>query len=844
MRAAPGATVILRRVSESGWTPDGAPDTWPAGSRPSEPALPRIEDIPLVDRGYDPERVQHAFDAFYRHAAQLDASLRVLEAVDAFRRHATDLRADIRALRAASWAPQPVQQQVWRDPYAAARGGRPLTPGVPSPLPRLAAEAAFIILVAVGAGLAELSTLMTIAVVGAAWLIVGLVELVAAQSRSSAVPTARPYPSPVLEPLAGADAAAPVPARAPRVEDATMIGSPPPEQPALPAEEPRPEAEPVPAAEEPELELEEEPVPALAAAELDREPVAPQAEAAAEELEPALAAAELEYEQALEEESLPALAEAELAAEREDVEAPLEEADVEPALAADEPPLEEEPLPAFAEAERSVEPDELEPLLPEAAQEERVGAQEERVGAADEAEPVADEPALEEEPVPALAADEAAASAAPVAEPRPSTPRRPFWRRRRAIELPPLDRQPEEPRLRILSGTERDERPDPWEETSLPVQAAVPVEDASPAEAAPEPPAPVEAAPAGVDVEAEEGPEPESDAGVAPAAAGERGPAELVAFAPLVEMDPEVAQAPPEALVEPAEGAADAPERVAESVEEHAALDVESLAALEAEEPAPAEPTPRRRGFWARRRGDAEPVREASAREAVTADATVEEGPAPAVDVEPERALEPEATAEAEPELPAEGEPALAAEPAAEHEWEPDAVVAEPEPIGEPAPALAAEPEEEPIAEREPEEEPIGEREPEPERAPEPAAEPAGEEERGATESPAAVAEPAPVPRIEPLRPRRSFWRRRREHDPVAHERVTTPHEHAVEPEQVSAPWEVEPDARVDPWEQTPLGAPAEPEVEPEPSAAPPLGESRMPVSAGGTPRRGRRGRR
>jgi cell division septum initiation protein DivIVA len=43
-------------------------------------ALPRLEDIPRVAEGLDPERVQEAFDAFRRHAAQMQAQLRVLQA--------------------------------------------------------------------------------------------------------------------------------------------------------------------------------------------------------------------------------------------------------------------------------------------------------------------------------------------------------------------------------------------------------------------------------------------------------------------------------------------------------------------------------------------------------------------------------------------------------------------------------------------------------------------------------------------------------------------------------------------------------------------------------------------
>jgi hypothetical protein len=43
-------------------------------------SLPRIEDVPFSDNGYDPERVRDAVDAFRRHAAQLQAQLRVMQA--------------------------------------------------------------------------------------------------------------------------------------------------------------------------------------------------------------------------------------------------------------------------------------------------------------------------------------------------------------------------------------------------------------------------------------------------------------------------------------------------------------------------------------------------------------------------------------------------------------------------------------------------------------------------------------------------------------------------------------------------------------------------------------------
>jgi chromosome segregation ATPase len=42
--------------------------------------LPQIEDLPVVERGLDEQRVREAFDAFRRHVVQLQAQLRVLKA--------------------------------------------------------------------------------------------------------------------------------------------------------------------------------------------------------------------------------------------------------------------------------------------------------------------------------------------------------------------------------------------------------------------------------------------------------------------------------------------------------------------------------------------------------------------------------------------------------------------------------------------------------------------------------------------------------------------------------------------------------------------------------------------
>src|SRR5215211_9086940 len=43
-------------------------------------SLPRVEDLPIAEQGYDQQRVQDAFEAYRRHTVQLQAQLRVLQA--------------------------------------------------------------------------------------------------------------------------------------------------------------------------------------------------------------------------------------------------------------------------------------------------------------------------------------------------------------------------------------------------------------------------------------------------------------------------------------------------------------------------------------------------------------------------------------------------------------------------------------------------------------------------------------------------------------------------------------------------------------------------------------------
>ena len=49
-------------------------------AQPEITSLPRIEDLPIAEQGYDADRVRDAFDAFRRHVVQLQAQLRVLQA--------------------------------------------------------------------------------------------------------------------------------------------------------------------------------------------------------------------------------------------------------------------------------------------------------------------------------------------------------------------------------------------------------------------------------------------------------------------------------------------------------------------------------------------------------------------------------------------------------------------------------------------------------------------------------------------------------------------------------------------------------------------------------------------
>jgi hypothetical protein len=150
----------------------------PTDGAPREP-LPRVEDLPVAEQGYEQESVKAAFDTFYRHAAQLDAALRTLEAVDSFHRHAAALRADLRALRAAGWT-----QQSWTGPpYGYGPAMRAPREGISPAVWRIAGEVAFLIAASVALGVAKLEWWVIVLVMAFAFLLVVGIEWLASRER-------------------------------------------------------------------------------------------------------------------------------------------------------------------------------------------------------------------------------------------------------------------------------------------------------------------------------------------------------------------------------------------------------------------------------------------------------------------------------------------------------------------------------------------------------------------------------------------------------------------------------------------------------------------------------------
>jgi outer membrane biosynthesis protein TonB len=170
-------------------------EAWPSAQTPSREPLPRVEDLPVAEQGYEQESVKAAFDSFYRHAAQLDAALRTLEAVDSFHRQAAALRSDLRALRTAGWT-----QQSWSAPPTYGYGVRAPREGIPPAVWRIGGEVAFLVTVAVVLGVAKLAWWAILLAMAIAFAIVCVIEWLAGREQYSFARAAEPAPPlPVVE---------------------------------------------------------------------------------------------------------------------------------------------------------------------------------------------------------------------------------------------------------------------------------------------------------------------------------------------------------------------------------------------------------------------------------------------------------------------------------------------------------------------------------------------------------------------------------------------------------------------------------------------------------------------
>jgi hypothetical protein len=139
--------------------------------------LPRTDDLPRTQDGYDAARVEEAFSAF---------AARVHDLEDV----AAELRDELRALRARA---VPYDEEDWPEAYGSSGGAVGPPPdwlaAVPPPyaqpfaVPRVAVEAAFLLIVALLAGLADLSTTAIVLVMAAAWALVALSEWSVAAKR-------------------------------------------------------------------------------------------------------------------------------------------------------------------------------------------------------------------------------------------------------------------------------------------------------------------------------------------------------------------------------------------------------------------------------------------------------------------------------------------------------------------------------------------------------------------------------------------------------------------------------------------------------------------------------------
>ena len=166
--------------------------------------LPETHELPHAEEGYDPARVEEAFAAFADRVRELESLT-------------GELRDELRALRTERlpaprfddehWPTDPVEHA---SPDWVAAVPTPLARGVT--VPRLAVEGVFLLLVALLAGLADLSAMWIVLVMAVAWALVALLEWAGAAKRArwrldeiappvgaEAAETTGPWDMPVVE---------------------------------------------------------------------------------------------------------------------------------------------------------------------------------------------------------------------------------------------------------------------------------------------------------------------------------------------------------------------------------------------------------------------------------------------------------------------------------------------------------------------------------------------------------------------------------------------------------------------------------------------------------------------
>lgn len=137
--------------------------------------LPRTDDLPHSAEGYEPARVEEAFSEFAERVRELESV-------------AAELRAELKTLRADRAAHAPYEDEAWPDAGVAPSPG--WVSAVPAPFsrpavaPRLVLEGAFLLLVGVLAGVADLSAAWIVLVMAVAWTLVALAEWAAAAKRT------------------------------------------------------------------------------------------------------------------------------------------------------------------------------------------------------------------------------------------------------------------------------------------------------------------------------------------------------------------------------------------------------------------------------------------------------------------------------------------------------------------------------------------------------------------------------------------------------------------------------------------------------------------------------------